>query len=614
MVSASSSQQISEADANFVSAEKYLVEDDYKNALRSAHLARRIYDAAENNDAVRQTDSLINDISAEITQSMKAHYYYEIGEYYFYLTEKDKSLDSLEKAIYFTELSRKEYVAIDDKNSAQRAQDIRDRAQDEIDRYFSNEKIKANTFYNIARTRYIEKDYITALSYAENSSIIYSLIPDESGMERTGTLIANIKQKIEEITQNAQSTCDTAMSFYNEADMEQALFFASKCKALYESVVYRPGVLRANDLQTLINEFTEHTISDKKADAAQYYKDAEEAYVRQQFANATDFLRKSRDIYAQLFDETLPEDKVAREYYLGLMYDVDLLYNEVSSQWGSDRKTQQAEQFFTQAQQYYIEMHFDEAMTYAERSKNLFDDLQNYVGVSKTKSLIQTITERVNREKNGDENLTSAKHYHSISDFENALVHAKRAKMIYSTLVGSNKSLLADEMLSVINVSMDKKFEASRLYNLAYEQYNSANFDASKESSQQAYDIYVEINYTIGIEESKNLLDQASEKVSAAKAKQRTIILSVVIVVVIIAIVLVKYSRKKKEVEEAAKLAEEERSKHDQIEAKKWEVKKEIEAGKMAEEKFKEMIAEERDLISDEGQEDIEDELKEDVI
>ena len=109
-------------------------------------------------------------------------------------------------------------------------------------------------------------------------------------------------------------------------------------------------------------------------------------------------------------------------------------------------------------------------------------------------------------------------------------------------------------------------------------------------------------------------MDQASEKVSARKAKQRTVILSVVIVVVIIAIVLVKYMRKKKEVEEAAKLADEERQKRDQMEAKKWEVKKEIEAGKMAEEKFKEMIAEERDLITDEGQEDIEDELREDVI
>ncbi|MFH1788829.1 MAG: hypothetical protein ABH834_05575, partial [Candidatus Altiarchaeota archaeon] len=266
---------------------------------------------------------------------------------------------------------------------------------------------------------------------------------------------------------------------------------------------------------------------------------------------------------------------------------------------GGDRKLEQADQFFTQAQQYYIEQFFDEALRYAERAKGLFEDLQNYVGVSKANSLIKSINERVSREKMADGNLSQAYGFLAVADFENALVNGQRARSIYVTLIGSNKTALADELLGKINSSMAKKEEAAGFYNYAYEQFNSGNFVSAEEAALKSHSLYVEINHSIGIAESKNILDQASGKVSEENAKKRTLILIVVIVIIVIVILVINYSKKKKAMEEAARIAEEERRKRDVMEKKKWEVEKEVEAKHIAEERFKDLIAEERDLVDE---------------
>jgi hypothetical protein len=172
---------------------------------------------------------------------------------------------------------------------------------------------------------------------------------------------------------------------------------------------------------------------------------------------------------------------------------------------------------------------------------------------------------------------------------------------------------LADDLLAKINEGMKKKEGASSSFNLAYEQFNAGNYEASQRSAEQAYKTYIEINYSIGIQESKVILDKASDKVAEDNAKQRTIFLSALVVVIFVATLVLNYLRKKKEMDEAARIADEERRKRDEMEKKKWDVRKDIEAERLAEEKFKEMIAEERDLISDKKPKN-DDDLKEDVL
>lgn len=598
----SQAQEISEADVYFVSAQRYLGLEDHKNALRSAQLARMIYENLSNMNAVGKCDTLIKEISTGITQSMKADDYYGIAEDFFFEAEKDPAIETYEKTIYFANLAKKEYLDIGDRESIQRSEDIIIRAQSEINEYFSSERLKAYTYYNLGRAQFIEERYLTAISFIENASAIYSLIEDAEGMERCRTITNNIHEKIEEVKINAQAVCDTAMELYNDGNMSEedgAEFYASKCKSLYKSVNYGLGVLRADDLLTLIHQFTEHSIDRRKKEAARLFKDAEEAFVRKQYANATESVKQTREIYAGLYYQTDPDEEDTRKYYSDFLGECDRLYARISNEWGGDRKLDQAEQFFTQAQKYYIDQFFDESLTYAKRAKNLFEDLQNYVGVSKTNSLIKSIAERVSRELMGDGNLSQGYGFLTVADFENALVRADRAKKIYETLIGSDKNLLADELLAKINVSIAKKEEASGFYNYAYEQFNSGNFVSAEEAATSAHNLYNEINHSIGIAESKNLLDQASDKVSEEKAKKRTLILIVVIVIIVLAIMILNYSKKKKAMEEAARIAAEERMKQQEMEKKKWAVEKEVEAKHMAEEKFKDMIAEERDLVDE---------------
>lgn len=608
-----SAQQISEADAYYVSAQNYLKNDDYKNALRSVHLARVIYANLSNMDAVKQCDILITDIGSNITPSMRAAYYYRIAEDYFFEADDKPSLDLWTKTVYFASLARDEYSALGDQINTQRSEDIRTRAKNEIDKYFSTEKIKANTYYNIARTNFIEKNYTLALSYAENASLIYSLIPDADGIERSQTLIRSINERIEEVRQNAQTVCDTSMELYNSGNMTGADIMAKKCKSMYESINHGPGVLTANKLITLITQFLDVTIQRKKDNARALYSQAQDAFVRKEYANASESVRQSREIYQELYDETPEREGVIRGSYKAFIEDCDRLNQEILTAWGYAKIMEQAEKFFTQAQKYYIDQYFDEALTYAKRATSLFDDLQYFVGVSKANSLIDTINKRVDTERMGDGNLSAAKEYLMTADFDNALVHATRARAIYETLMGSNKTLYADEVLTAIADGVKKKEEAAGLYNRGYEEFNAGNFEEAKSASEQAYAIYVAINYSIGISESKSLLDRASDKVAENKAKQRTIILAVLIVIVVLAILIVKYMKRKKEMEAVAKKDEEERKEREKREKKVWEAEKEVEAKKLAEEKFKKMVAEEMDIIGEEKAAP-EKESKEDII
>jgi len=593
-------QQISEADMHYVSAQNYLNNDDYKNALRSIHLARMIYLNQSNTGAVSHCDNFIKTVTTKTTPPLKARYYYEISEDYYFEAEESKSIELYSYSVYYAKQAKEDYDRLGDSRNIERCQDLISSAQGEINRYFSEEKIKAGQYYTIARDYFIEDQYLIALSYAENASTIYALIPDAEGIERSRILIEKIEEEIEGVIRNAQSACDTSMNLYNEGNISGAEFYATKCKILYQTVDFSPGLTRANDLLQLINDYVYKTVQTRKNNADRLYKQAKDSFIRELYSNATFTIWEARKLYEELYYETPDSDKTMKQYYYNFLGDCDRLYLEIRDAWRDDRMKTQADQFFAQAIEYYRDQFFDEALSYAQKSKALCEDLQDYVCVSTSDALIKNIIDRTLREFTGDGNLTKASEFLSKADFDNALIHATRAKTIYSTLIGSNKSLSADELLGQINANLVLKEEASKQFNLAYEQFNAGNFEVSMNAAQEANRIYNEIGYSIGIEESKEILEKATSEFNKEKSKQRTIMLSILVVVVVVVILFLNYRKKEKAVETAARVAEDERKKRDDMEKKKWEVKKEVEAEKLAEEKFKGIITEERDLVGKE--------------
>lgn len=611
LLTQANAQPISQAESYYVSARNHLNNEDYKNALRDANLARLIYVDLDNKDAISQCDKLIDEISAEITDSMKASYYYSIAQDYFFEGNRNPSIETYDKAKYFAQLSKETYAKIGDAQGERKAEDIITWADGELDAYFSKARRAAEEYYNLAKTAFREEEYLTAIAYAENASGIYSAIPDANGIEKTKILADSIREEINQVRENAESVYDTAKELYNQGNLTGSELLANKAKFLYASISYAPGVQRANDLLTLIHEFTHRQDEQMKVTAAKLVDAAEELFIRDDYVNSTETVKQARDIYYELYTNA-EGDLRTQDYYLGFIKDCNQLLQRISDEWGREKKLEAAEQFFEQSQQYYLEQQFDEALSYAEKAKGLFSDLDYYVGVGKSESLISTIGDRVAKERNADGNLSLARQYMAEANFESALVHAEQAKRVYDTLIGSNKSFYANEVIGGINEGVARKEEALRLYNLAYDQFNSGNFDMSERTVQQAYDIYVGLNYSIGIKESKSLLDKSSGKVSEEKLRQRTLILFFLVVVIVAAILAINYLKKKREVDEAARIAEEERKKRVEREKKRWQVEKEIEAKKMAEDKLKEMISGERDAIGEDaasGDEDIEEEL-----
>ena len=589
-----------EADSYYTAAGVYFNTGDYKNSLRSIHLGREIYSEIGDDYGVARCNDFLVKIDEILPPVQKANYYYDIaGDYYL---QNTTDIVSYTRAKNFAQLAKDIYQQLGDSNNVLKADDIIKGADEKIRIIKESRSQDAERYYLMARSNFFEKNYLIAKTYALNASALYTMVPDEEGISKAATLLTSINEKLNELKQDAIASYDKALDYYTVKDYKNAYYYANASYWLYTATGDMDGISKAKNLVSKINEEAAQTEEEKKRLAQKYINSAEEFLVIKDYEKATEAATNAKNIYSELYAEyyeiehTLPESlRVNMKFYQNLIWDTDNLIKRISDAEGDAGRKKRAEEYYVKAQEYLIKNEITNALTYANKARSLFFDLKLYVGVSKTDSLIRQINERSKQRQIAEGYYNQSKYSYMIADFENARIQAESSRSIYASMFDINKTNDVDALISLIAEGVKKRDAANNYFNSAKTYFDSKNYESAKEYSKKAYDIYLVINHSVGISESKVLLDKSEEILYTEYYRFRNMAILAVVILIVGGIYLYRRSKKieVEEIEQVKKERDDEEFKRRQ--AEEWTLRREAEVKEKVEEELRMLIEKERE-------------------
>jgi hypothetical protein len=588
-----------DAESLYKAALGYYQANDFRNTLRSVHLAKDLYSSLQDNDGVVKCNQLITKVSEILTVEQMADYYYDIAG--SYLTEENPTLSSYINAKEFAGYAQDYYQRAGDADGTLKSEDFINRAQRQINDLRTQKQQTAYTYYRMAQDSYSNNQYPKARIYALNASIIYNDIFDTDGISTVSSLISVIDAKINQTRFNALASYDRALDYYAQKDYDNALKYASISQQLFTSIEDMDGVTRATNLVSQVNK--EHTdVDEQKLRLAQtYYDRAGEMLIIQNYVNATDFAQSSREIYMEFYLKWAEQEKNLGEnertntkLYGSYIAKVDNLIERINSEWGADRKKQQAETFYTTAMGYYTDNQLEASLNYAQRAKNYFSDLNDYIGVNKCDALIQVISGRMAEKRQGDAFYEQAYGFYFIAEFENALLYAGKARNIYVKISDSSSAERVDNLTTQINDGIKLRDDANTYYQQADGYFNAGDYENARTLSLKAFNIYSQINYTLGVANSGLILNQSSIKIEEAYVNLRNTVLTGLIIIVVGAYLILSRRKEQKSLTSTLKKEKEKMQEEKVIEEKQWAIRSEEETKEKVEEELRRLIEQER--------------------
>ena len=598
IVSAASTKSSLEAESYLGRGETFLNIKDYRNALMNAHLAKTLYSEIGDSGGVSRAQDLIARVESQTTPSLRAGYYYAMGSDYFFSVNEDMDsyetlIDSYNKAKYFSRLSRDLYESVGDKPSEIKAYDLLQEIGKKIERIQNQERARADSYYSAARTSLLNKDYASATSYAGLALEIYTNISYSDGVDNAKLMKSKINEATSEIKKNAETALRTSKSYYGENNYEESLKYAEKARELFESINDELGLLESQDMISLLNSHMEKGVEERKTQAALLYRQAQDDLIKLKCEDAILNAKESRSLYWGLRDEAKTDSE--EDLYDVLINDCSVLIARIISDCGLEDITNRANLYYKQAQEFYLRGYYKEALSYAQKSESFHSDVENYVGVEKARSLIDEITEAINKEKAFSNNMSLARTYTCRADFQNAKIHLGFARSVASTLLyAENKTKDVDDLQQSVFSGEEKLINAKSNYDFAYDSFSRAEYDTAENSVKTAIGIYREINYSMGLNQSMLLYEKISEKKSEISSRLRMTILSVLAVALVIFLIVVNYLKKKKDMEREKQIITQKLEQEKKEEERKWKIEEESKTKKRVEDEFRRMIEAER--------------------
>lgn len=592
---------LTEANEHLNLARTYMANSDNKNALKNAHLARRIYENYSRTDSVETCDELISQIQDSLTPRLLADRYFAIAADYFLMPDENNpnptvDIEMYELTKYFAREALNIYGKITGTTGVFKAEDLIDRSSREILKVRNTERSKADSLLSESRTLYIREEFKPALLSAQNATVIYENISDISGIKIARETVNKISNRIFEIEQNARTTMQNAQRLYGEGNMTNALTLAETAKNLYTLIDDEPRMEESNSLLSLIHQSLDTQVTNKKRLAEEFIQQAEQNFVLGNFETATENVFNAKDIYLEFFKEAKKGSSKA-DYYGDLIQEANILGARISRSMGEEQTKKSAESYYNRAQEFFIAGQTNEALTYVRRAKDLYTSVDAYVGVEKSNALLLTITDRVSRNTFAEGNLSMAFANCYSADFESARISLGMANQIYLTLLGTNKSAELDNVSECIESGEEKKVDARVQFEKAFEFYQDRDYRKANKNAKTAYDIYESINYSLGMQEAGSLLEKAESEVKRLNSRLRLTVISIAIVAVLAAILIINFMKKNREMVEIATREKEERQKSERLDKKKWEVEKEEATEEKVKEELKMIIEKERGRI-----------------
>jgi hypothetical protein len=597
-----------DAESFYGSAVTYFESNDFRNALRSAHLARDAFQTLGIDEGVSRCNQLITKVDSILNDAQMANAYFDIASGYF--LEENPTVSSYMKAKEMAEYARDFYNRAGDGNGVLQCDDLISRSQSEIGNIRNQKQQIAYAYYKMAQDAFFNGEYLTARSYAINSSVVYNEILDDHGITNTASLITSIDFKINETRYNAIASYDRALDYYTSKDYSSAVKYASISQQLYKSINDVYGMNKATGLITRINSESIQLTEQRLREAQSAYDKSEEMLIIRDYVNATEYARQSRSIYmeflakAQEEEEGLPQsEKLKTKLYSSYINKVDDLFRRINSEWGSEKKKTQAETFYTKAQEYYLQGQPEFALNYIDKARIYFTDLNDYIGVSKCSALLDSINNMIAVKREADGYYNQAYSFYKTAEFENALVYVGKARNLYDRILNRRDTEKADNLTLMIRQGFELRDSASRDYQSAIEYFNAGDYGSAKLYSEKAHTMYLQINYSLGIINSEQLLNQSSEKVYESYAQFRNTSIAAILIILIGGYLLLSKLREQRTFKKEMKIAKQEFDEEKKVKEKEWDIVKEEETQNRVEDELRRLIEEERKQTGFEGPE-----------
>ncbi|VVB54660.1 Uncharacterised protein [uncultured archaeon] len=593
-----------EADSMLEQSYVLFDQGDYQNAYRAVYLAHLTYERLSiTGQSMYRADNLIRDLNSTISPLQKARYFFNIGSDIYITASSVHATDisTYQDAQFFARQSLATYTELNNSDGKIQAKVLVESIDKAIVEVVSDKKNVAENYYRQATQAFIAEEYTTAKALALNASQVFSQIPDTDGMSKSAALIVQIEEQTQQIKQNAAASYDRALDFYVQGNLPKALESALVAQNFYAKIEDREGISQTQGLITNINRNMNQNIEERKRQAELFYRKAGELLIIKEYANATEAATEAKNIYMELFEKAKieegnnPSDRQPQmTYYDSKIKEVNGILTRIRAEWGERKADEQAEIYYSNAQEYLIHNEFDDALSYAQKARGLFASTNNYVGISKAETLINKIGDSMSRSRSGKELVAKAQEAYAVADFENANLYAQQAKGIYEGLYDVNNTDVVKSLLGNITVGFQQREKASEIYKTAKRNFDLGNWENAKFNAQQAYTIFYNMNYTVGAEGAKQILDDSEQKMNDEWVAFRNKAIIAVAIIAGVLIVAVTRAKKKAELEAEFSAKQKELSTKEKMTQEEMSLKMEDETKKRVEDELKRMIEAER--------------------
>lgn len=609
---ATAQNQVSEFEAEsfYKAADVNFKSGLYQNALTSAYLAREDYVALGSQWGVQRCDNLILQIEGVLSQPQLAGIYLQIAGDYYLQTETDIRI--LNRAVEMAERAKRIYQQIggvEGSTGLLKCEDIIQVAKKKIGDAMSVCVRAGDDFYDKAQSSLFSGFYLTAKNFASNASIKYANCPYQRGVDDTASLLTTINNKIEDIRVNSKAAYDKALEYFAANNMDACKQYAAESQSLYTKIGDIEGYAAATLLASRCAGEIDRWEDDMKKQAAQYLEEGKRFSVIPNVnncVNATDRIDKARAIYEQLYKKAQDEEennpvnqRPTMEYYTSLISETNRLMSKVQDTCGQERMRVIAEEYYRKSQEFYLDLSLNDALSYANNARSIFSNLRDYVGISKTDTLIEQIRMVMSQRQEAEAYMRNAQTSYSVAIFDDASINANKAKVLYTNIHDKNGITAASDLLANNTAGINKLNDANVKFSKAQGQFELAQYDAALQQATLANRIYTEINYAIGIAESERIMALSNEQIEAASAAQRSTMIFIGVLAVISAILIYQYLVRKRTLEMESKTRNRQQDETFRRKDEEFQLRSEEDTKSRVDDELRKLIESERNKIEE---------------
>jgi tetratricopeptide (TPR) repeat protein len=229
---------------------------------------------------------------------------------------------------------------------------------------------KANEYYSLGESYYNGGNLKTARLYLKKAMEIYLKWGYREETLKCDSLILKIDEKLQaEGKIKARNYYMKALESLENWDIESANSYANEALKIYFEIGDEEGAEKCRELLTKIENRGYLSLAES------YFKKAQESLKNKDYENLSQYATLARKYYLKTNASDKEEEKIS------------LCESFIKKA----RTYQKAERYYEKALQYFTLSSYENATLYAERAKELFQDLEYQEGVRKTNELLSKL-------------------------------------------------------------------------------------------------------------------------------------------------------------------------------------------------------------------------------